>query len=875
MYNSFIWQLPTEYQAKNIRTQLSWDGQIYYACNNCGWEFKIDPLFIKGLSEDKHIDLKCTQCDTAGLNLVRHLEHRVNSCKDCNQESEIKVTLFDEPKCPYCLSINLETQSSSINPAFPTCFGDYPYRHIWGKSEEEDIKAIFQQTQSLNFLPEFPLYLLLSIALCKRLSLCNDYNNQRKFKFLLNAEGLWLRDYFQRTGEIAAGIESVNILEECVSLIEDPLDSVFIEYNLVISIYSLLAKYPEEIVSLLANRPQIRLNAIKIAKKALKTTETLYTKGSLNIQYIYNLQTSEAEGRIELAKFNFIIGDILKVGEATQDQLQESVEYLNQAEEYLRQVSPHTYFIKRLVFGIRASRGLAISLFNNKSKEQIEKAIKDLKYVLSFQENDRAWSDKILSLYYLANLYLEIGQDNQAKTSLEKAMAIALDEINSAFQNEQILLQKTNLYINIFESLARYYVKINRAEKALNILESIKLASLRLSTLSATDKAKRQKKSAQSVAKAFLALKIFGQAQHTKIKKPQLQSAAPDLKKLVVYLNDVPTALLSFINDGLNFTVIAVIPSKIFTYRIYGKQWNTEVHSLEEMQKMMVLLEPSPVREKRLKRLCCAGYDTFLKPLTSFLETNQIQRICISAKPGLGSLPFEAFFDESISSDNHSKYQFDVFYLPSLSLGFDLLNLAPRRSDSRLLVIGYLGEDIRYTKQELDYITKLWGDRVTRLDGSQCTKKSVLNELKGDYDYIHFSCHGTFNPIEPLKSALHLVPNPERDSHRIMASDMATIKFKHAPVITMSACSSVLTSIAAASDCIGLTGSLFRAGARAIIGSRWPVYDYTAAIFTENLYNKFYNLENSPYISFCKVQSEMQLNYGIEDWAAFAYLGLP
>lgn len=98
MYNQHIWQLPTSCRTENIRSRLSWDGQIYYACKNCSREIRFDPVRVN--LENDQIEIECTNCNTTTAYLVRHLNHQVNLCKDCNQTSKTEITLFDEVKCP-------------------------------------------------------------------------------------------------------------------------------------------------------------------------------------------------------------------------------------------------------------------------------------------------------------------------------------------------------------------------------------------------------------------------------------------------------------------------------------------------------------------------------------------------------------------------------------------------------------------------------------------------------------------------------------------------------------------------------------------------------------------------------------------------------
>jgi len=74
----------------------------------------------------------------------------------------------------------------------------------------------------------------------------------------------------------------------------------------------------------------------------------------------------------------------------------------------------------------------------------------------------------------------------------------------------------------------------------------------------------------------------------------------------------------------------------------------------------------------------------------------------------------------------------------------------------------------------------------------------------------------------------------------------------------------------------GLTGSFLKAGARAVIGSRWDVYDDSSAAFMKDFYKKIVSSDLPPQKCFYETQVEAKRSgSNIEDWAAFGYLGLP
>jgi CHAT domain-containing protein len=73
----------------------------------------------------------------------------------------------------------------------------------------------------------------------------------------------------------------------------------------------------------------------------------------------------------------------------------------------------------------------------------------------------------------------------------------------------------------------------------------------------------------------------------------------------------------------------------------------------------------------------------------------------------------------------------------------------------------------------------------------------------------------------------------------------------------------------------GLPGSLLRIGARAIIGSRWPVHDEAAAVLMATLHHRLRSSSESPDLCLHRARTQMREGgYATEDWAAFAYFGV-
>ena len=107
-----------------------------------------------------------------------------------------------------------------------------------------------------------------------------------------------------------------------------------------------------------------------------------------------------------------------------------------------------------------------------------------------------------------------------------------------------------------------------------------------------------------------------------------------------------------------------------------------------------------------------------------------------------------------------------------------------------------------------------------------------------------------------------------RTSHGILAAVAAS-------VIVLSACSSAVVADSRTNTYHGLAGSLLRAGARAIVGSRWPVDDAAAATLMSAFHERLREGCSAADLALHAARAAMRADGArIEDWAAFGYLGV-
>ncbi|WP_160159544.1 CHAT domain-containing protein [Streptomyces sp. 3213.3] len=191
-----------------------------------------------------------------------------------------------------------------------------------------------------------------------------------------------------------------------------------------------------------------------------------------------------------------------------------------------------------------------------------------------------------------------------------------------------------------------------------------------------------------------------------------------------------------------------------------------------------------------------------------------------------------------------------------------------------VLMVTYQGADLPSVAKEAELLRETWGSNVTILETSFAAKSEVLARLADRWDLIHFAGHGTFDGQDPWNSALHLTADPQSDSQRVTASDLLEVRLPQSPVVVLSACSSALAGGGPLNDAAGLVGALLRIGARGIVASRWPVYDQTALAFMK-LFHSAVRRGTSAQASVREAQNALRSERGVEDWAAFSYIGAP
>jgi len=153
------------------------------------------------------------------------------------------------------------------------------------------------------------------------------------------------------------------------------------------------------------------------------------------------------------------------------------------------------------------------------------------------------------------------------------------------------------------------------------------------------------------------------------------------------------------------------------------------------------------------------------------------------------------------------------------------------------LAIGHNGSEtdvpLRFAEEEARSIAHLTGGRA--LVGAAARKSTILQQAAAAR-WLHFSCHGVFNPDAPLESALHLAKHETLTAQEILE----TMRIQ-SPLVTLSACDSGLSRVRRGDELFGLVRAFLYAGAQALIVTQWRVDERSTRILMERFYHNMQN----------------------------------
>lgn len=253
----------------------------------------------------------------------------------------------------------------------------------------------------------------------------------------------------------------------------------------------------------------------------------------------------------------------------------------------------------------------------------------------------------------------------------------------------------------------------------------------------------------------------------------------------------------------------------------------------------------------------------------------------------LNRLPFQALMDK------RGKFlieRYAVSYAPSVTALIKMIERARRnralndaagkKQDSMpMLVMGHaprLGKfgDLPATESETRAIASMF--RVSPFIGEDASEGRAKAEM-GRARYIHFAVHGDLNEAAPMYSAVVLARDQQEDG-LLHAREILDLDLK-AELVVLSACQTALGQEVNGEGIVGLSWSLFVAGASSTVVSQWPVRDDSTRELMANFYARLKTQGGRP-DNFAAALREAQLSLlrgrgyrGPYFWAPFVLVG--
>ncbi|MFN5989388.1 MAG: CHAT domain-containing protein [Dolichospermum sp.] len=503
--------------------------------------------------------------------------------------------------------------------------------------------------------------------------------------------------------------------------------------------------------------------------------------------------------------------------------------------------------------------------------DNLEKAIAAYNAALEVYTIRAFPQDYVKTAYYISIAYRKLGCLISAYIFLETVIS-----------NLEIISHSDQIYL-IYASIIEVCLELNECTLAIEYLEFSKnrnlLENIRKKVESDIEKEKSElikKDKGSSVAKQDINLAKLKnlQKQREHLTKTRIGLIPMNFQEIQNLLDD-KTAIIQFyiFNDCFRAFIITKNNDK----PIIWKSTEEDLDQFRDWINKYLTLYYSD-RNKWRNDL---NYQ--LTKLAEIFHINQIiaqvpkhiQKIIIIPHRYLHLLPFHAIPLSTNSEYLFDKYPGGVSYAPSCQL----LNIAKERLSnpilqrertrlSNLFAIQDPNNNLRFTNIEVETIAASF-DPQQILKNNEASKANLQKTTTfsnfTNSQWLHFSCHGSFDLESPLKSALQLADSEVNPSLLTTSSsryarineetaidlskcltlaDILELNLPQCYLVCLSACETGVIDFSNNSDeFIGLSSGFIKAGAVNIVSSLWNVEDFHTAILMIKLYE---NIANNP-----------------------------
>lgn len=233
-------------------------------------------------------------------------------------------------------------------------------------------------------------------------------------------------------------------------------------------------------------------------------------------------------------------------------------------------------------------------------------------------------------------------------------------------------------------------------------------------------------------------------------------------------------------------------------------------------------------------------YDHLLAPLERTGDLDGRSVLIIVPHAELHYLPFEALIRRTPTTETFLVESFDIAYVPSASVWWQLAERVPRSPAGGLLAMAPRPAALAGSVDEIRAISRD-DPRAHVLIGQPATE-SAFRAHAPRHRVIHLASYGVLNRLNPLFSFVELRPDDGEDTdgrlevHEIFGLDL------QAELVVLSACQTGLGrgyrhDVPPGDDWVGLVRAFLYAGARNVVATLWPVEDRSTARLMARFYD--------------------------------------
>lgn len=268
------------------------------------------------------------------------------------------------------------------------------------------------------------------------------------------------------------------------------------------------------------------------------------------------------------------------------------------------------------------------------------------------------------------------------------------------------------------------------------------------------------------------------------------------------------------------------------------------------------------------------AYAALVAPLRGRIRKD---RLMIVPHADLHYVPFAALYDPE-----HKKYlveDYPISYIPSAST-LRFLRAKDSSVERRALVLGdptaTAQTRLDGAKIEAEAVAAKFGTRAHL--GGAATERLLHDLGDGKFDLLHIAAHATYDPINPLFSAIHLAEGGQQDGELSVDEIQSKIDLEDVNLVVLSACRSGIGNRSGGDEITGLTRAILYAGSPRVLSTLWNISDEATPPLIEKFYDRLL-AGASPADALRVAQTELlRGNTKYADpryWAAFVLTGDP